>query len=109
MRKFKTEKEKIDFLKSKNDEITQVIEEIKSKFGKHIEKYSWMSGGTVEVYPIMVNRSYIQIQLLDSDKRTFNKKALDKIVNAHNGLLSRACISESDGSCPSELLFYFID
>lgn len=49
--RFKNEKEKIAFLESKEDEINQVIDEIKTRFEKHIETNSWISGSLTKVYP----------------------------------------------------------
>lgn len=105
--RFKNEKEKIAFLESKEDEINQVIDEIKTRFEKHIETNSWISGSSTEVYPIMVDRSCIRVQVLTSDKRIFSQNALNKIVDKYKDLLDYAILSKSDGSCPNELRFYF--
>lgn len=101
--RFKNEKEKIAFLKSKEDEINQVIDEIKTRFEKYICTDSWISGSSTEVYPIMVNRDYIQVQVLTTDKRIFSQNALNKIVDKYKDLLDYAILSKSY----DELRFYF--
>lgn len=101
--RFKNEKEKIAFLESKEDEINQVIDEIKTRFGKYIYENSWISGTSTEVYPIMVKRDYIQVQVLTTDKRIFSQNALNKIVDKYKDLLDYALLCKGDG----ELRFYF--
>lgn len=103
-----TENEKIQFLDSMRGEIDQVISEIKQKYGKYIYKYTWLSGSSTDVYPITVWRDNISVQLDTDDKRHFQQKSLNDIVEKHKGLLTRAEFEKSDGSCPSELNFYFI-
>lgn len=98
-RRFKTEKEKIAFLLTKRDEIDQIVDEIKKKFEKHIIKDSWYMGGT-EIFPITIYRDYIKIEITTSDRRIFNQRSLDKIVNGHKDLLDYATVD-------SNLRFYF--
>ena len=108
-RRFKNEDEKIAFLKARQSEIDQVVSEIQAKFGNYIYKHTWISGSSTDVYPISVWRGAIYVQLTKRDKRFFNQKSLDKIVNTHKDLLKRAYFCPNDDSCPSELVFVFID
>lgn len=108
-RRFKNEDEKIAFLKAMQSEIDQVVSEIQTKFGKYICKYKWLSGSSTDVYPIMVWRDYIGVQLMTSDKMRFSQRSLDKIVEAHKDLLSRASFDPTDDSCPSCLRFRFVE
>lgn len=74
---------------------------------KYLYKYTWLSGSSTTVYPIMCWEQdgfikEITIQL-DADKNVFNK-LIERYKNKYNNI-DYAYFDKSDGSCPSKLVF----
>lgn len=84
----------------------KVVEFIKSKKSKFIEKNEWYSGGTVAVYPIMKwyhdnGDVTINVQLTGCDQRNFN--GFENVLKNHFEYVDYAYYSKSDGSgCPNQ-------
>lgn len=81
-----------------------VVDFIKEKKGRFIEKDVWYSGGTVEVSPIMKyyhdnGDATIRIQLTNCDKRNFNR--FENVLKKRFEFVEYAYYDETDGSCPS--------
>lgn len=86
--------------------VKELIYVVLDKYGKYIYDYSWMSGSSTEVYPIMVWRDYVDFQLNTTGKRHFTQKSLSKIVERFPQLKCARYV-QNDGSCPNELKFYY--
>jgi hypothetical protein len=86
--------------------VKEVIYAVLDKYGKYIYDYSWTSGSSTEVYPIMVWSEQVDFQVSTNDKRHFTKKSLLKIVERFPQLKG-ARYFQNDGSCPNELVFYY--
>lgn len=77
---------------------------------KYLYEYTWLSGSSTYVYPIMVYRTKddrikeITLQI-KTDKNVF-KKLIERYKSKYNDILY-GYFSKSDGSCPSSLVFTF--
>lgn len=72
---------------------------------KYLCRYTWLSGSSTEVYPITIWNKDITLQW-KSDKKIFDR-FIERIVKENSDLISRGCFWKSDGSCPSNIIFYF--
>lgn len=70
---------------------------------KYLYEYTWLSGSSTTVYPIVVSPNYITLQW-KSDKNIF-KKFIERIVKENSDLLVSGYFTKSDGSCPSTITF----
>lgn len=85
-----------------------LLQEIKQDklLQKYLYKYTWLSGSSTIVYPIMLydNKIWSEITLqLDTDKNVFNK-LIERYINNFN-FIEKIIFCKSDGSCPSRLIF----
>lgn len=72
---------------------------------RHIYGGMWLSGSSTKVYPIMFWQKEVRIQL-DISKNVF-KKFIERFVKEHSDLVVCGGFSANDGSCLSELYFYY--
>lgn len=72
---------------------------------KHIYGSTWLSGSSTTVYPIIFLQKEVRIQL-DISKNVF-KKFIERFVKQNSDLVVCGGFSANDGSCPSELYFYY--
>lgn len=84
-----------------NKQVTDFIQERK---GKYISYHHWMSGGTVEVYPISSffeddgKGVQIEIQMGDCDAR--NWRGFESVLKKRFPCVESAYYCKYDGSCP---------
>lgn len=71
---------------------------------KHLYKYTWLSGCSTEVYPIMVHDESEIVLQWDSDKNIFDK-FIKRYIKKYNDVISDGWFCKSDGSCPSSIKF----
>lgn len=86
-----------------------ILEDIKKDklIQKYMYKYTWISGESTTVYPIMVYRckSYIiDITIQIDTKRNYFKKLIERYMNKYKNI-EYAYFSKTDNSCPSYLYF----
>lgn len=72
---------------------------------KHMYGSTWISGSSTTVYSIMFCQREVRIQL-DTSKNVF-KKFIERFVKHNSDLIVGGGFSANDGSCPSELYFYY--
>lgn len=70
---------------------------------KYLCRYGWISGSSTMVYPIMVWKHDIVLQVT-TDRNVF-KGFIDRIMKKYNNVLEWGCFWKSDGSCPSTITF----
>ena len=74
---------------------------------KNLYKYSWLSGSSTQVSPIIIWRDCVELQW-NSDRRIFDK-FIKRIMQKNEDLIAYGYFWKSDGSCPSTITFTFIE
>lgn len=75
-------------------------------FSKYIYNHTWLSGSNTTVYPITIFEASKEIIFqLNTDKNVF-KKFIERTCAKYD-MLTYGYFSKSDGSCPSEIVFYY--
>jgi len=69
---------------------------------KNLYKYTWTSGSSTTVKPIMIWQDTVELQW-DSNRKP--EKWIEKMVAKGEGLVKYGYFSKSDGSCPSSIAF----
>lgn len=67
--------------------------------------YTWLSGSSTCVYPIEEHKQDITIQL-NTDTNIFNN-FIKETINKYHDIIDDGIFVKSDGSCPSQLIFYY--
>jgi hypothetical protein len=75
---------------------------------KHTISYTWYAGSSIEVYPIDINPTSVEVYV-DSGKRNYYSNAIPSIVNSNADLFCKGWFHPSDGSCPSYIVFTYSD
>lgn len=75
---------------------------------KHTLPYSWISGSSMEVFPINLCLNSVEVQM-DSGNRNYYIKAIQKVVENNPQLFKKGYFCKSDGSCPSYIRFAYSD
>lgn len=89
-------------------DINNIVQQVaKDKmFAKYIQSNTWLSGSSTTVYPIVISEVSKQIIFqLNTNKNVF-KKFIERTCVKHD-MLTYGYFSKSDGSCPSEIVFYY--
>ena len=99
-----------DYNKIENDFAKEIVKAILSDgvIKKHTIDYSWMSGSSTDVYPIMIS-SYNTEVYVDTGNGNLFRKAIERVLNKYPNLFKGAYFCKSDGSCPSWLRFNHSD
>lgn len=95
-------------MKNKHIEILEeIVEDIKNDkmMQEYLLKYTWISGSSTIVYPIMIWKHDITLQVI-TDRNVF-KSFIERIVNKYSDVILYGCFLKSDGSCPSTIKFYY--
>lgn len=82
--------------------VSEFLEEPMVK--KYLYRNHWTSGSSTDVYPISIWQNDIEVQW-NSDRRIFDN-FIDKIVKNNSDLLSGGRFRKSDGSSPSQIIFF---
>ena len=72
---------------------------------KYMRKYTWVSGSSTTVYPIMFWKDEVCVQL-ETHKNVF-EKFIKRFVEQHGDLVVAGHFNRNDGSCPPELTFWY--
>jgi hypothetical protein len=85
----------------------QIVEAINGDktLSKHILKRTWTSGSCTEVYPTMLDKDCVSVQI-DTRKNLF-VKCITRIINNYPHLFSKGLFAKYDGSCPAEIRLYY--
>lgn len=75
---------------------------------KHIIDYTWISGGSTNVYPIMIYPYDVEIQVDVCNGFYFNG-AIRRVLSAYPHLFKNGYFCKGDGSCPSYIRFVYAD
>ena len=75
---------------------------------KHMLKHEWMSGSSTMVAPLTIGANYASAQV-DTDRPNTLNKAIRRIVDNNKDLFGDGRFCKYDGSCPSEVRFYYAD
>lgn len=80
-------------------------------FDNNLLDYTWTSGCTTTVYPIMFWANEVKIQLKGEGKKHFApyKLAVERVVKANPKLFEYGYVDRYDGSCPMSVTFKYTD
>ena len=87
--------------------LEKIVEDIKNDkmMQKYLLKYAWVSGSSTIVYPIMIWKHDITLQVI-TDRNVF-KSFIERIVDKYSDVIWCGSFWKSDGSCPSTITFYY--
>lgn len=101
---------KIDLSKIKDEIARDIYDACQSNnvIQKHTIDYTWTSGSSTEVYPIMVYPCDVEIQV-DTNNSSYFNKAIKRVLRVYPHLFKDGYFCKSDGSCPSYIHFSYSD
>ena len=101
---------KIDLSKIKDEIARDIYDACQSNnvIQKHTIDYTWTSGSSTEVYPIMVYPYDVEIQV-DTNNSSYFNKAIKRVLGVYPHLFKDGYFCKSDGSCPSYIRFKYSD
>lgn len=101
---------KIDLSRIKDEIVRDIYDACQSNnvIQKHTIDYTWTSGSSTEVYPIMVYPYDVEIQV-DTNNSSYFNKAIKRILAVYPHLFKDGYFCKSDGSCPSYIRFLYSD
>ena len=75
---------------------------------KHLLTYTWTSGSSTVVYPIMIWKKEITLQMDGNEKnRDAYNKAIARVCTKYPHLFCNGWVSNYDGSCPMSISFSY--
>ena len=88
------------------EEIMAAVKSDKT-IASHIINYTWTSGSSTTVYPIMLWPDDVCLQM-DTTRNLF-QKAIGRVMEKYSHLFRYGYFSKNDGSCPAEITFSYTD
>lgn len=90
---------------TKEQRLTRFIKDLKKEplVKKYLDKRSWLSGSSTEVYPITIWEDKIVLQW--ACRGTYFGKFIQRIVRENSDILADGWFAKHDGSCPAEIIF----
>lgn len=101
---------KIDLSRIKDEIVRDIYEACLSNnvIQKHTIDYTWISGSSTDVYPIMVWPYDVEVQV-DTNNSVYFNKAIKRVLAVYPHLFKDGYFCKSDGSCPSYIRFQYAD